>query len=287
MQEHVELRAGPKVLRGMLHRPRPTSGSGGRAGDAEGAAPGEGASPLDIGAAPLLVVFHGFTGTKVENHFIYPKLSRNLERSGIASLRFDFSGSGESDGEFRDMTLSGELEEARRIWDFALALGGVDRDALFLLGHSMGGLVAGMLAAEKNPRGLLLLAPAGNMPDIVRDTLARKTVAVDSQGDSDIGGLVLGRGFLPDLLALDPPEASRKYRGPVCVIHGTADPVVPEAVSRQWFSSFPGATSFVALEGAGHNYDSLAYEERIFSTVGSFILGRGGPGRPLRARDSV
>jgi uncharacterized protein len=252
VQEAVELKIGDKILRGMFHLP--AAASGGRA------------------ASPLLVVFHGFTGTKVENHFIYPKLCRSLEERGIASLRFDFSGSGESDGDFRDMTLSGELEEARLIWDFALGLPRIDPGSVFLLGHSMGGLVAGMQAAEKGPRGLILIAPAGNMPDIARGYLRDKTVAVDARGDRDIGGLVLGRDFLSDLLSLDPLGKSQEYGGPVCVLQGTADPVVPESVGRQWFSSFPGARSFVALEGAGHNYDSIAYEERIFSTVGNFIL---------------
>jgi pimeloyl-ACP methyl ester carboxylesterase len=260
VQEAVELEIGGKALRGMFHLPaargmlhEPAEASSGHA------------------APPLLIIFHGFTGTKVESHFIYPKLCRSLEGQGIASLRFDFSGSGESDGDFRDMTLSGELEEARRIWDFALGLPRIDPESVFILGHSMGGLVAGMLAAEKGPRGLVLIAPAGNMPDIARGYLREKTVAVDARGDHDIGGLVLGRGFLPDLLALDPLGVSREYGGPVCVLQGTADPVVPESVGRQWFSSFPGARSFVPLEGAGHNYDSIAYEERIFSTVGDFI----------------
>jgi uncharacterized protein len=261
VQKAVELKIGDKTLRGMFHKP---------AGRGMPHAP----SPVPGGdrAPPLLIIFHGFTGTKVENHFLYPKLCRRLEARGIASLRFDFSGSGESDGDFRDMTLSGELEEARLIWDFALGLPRTDPGSVFILGHSMGGLVAGMLAAEKGPRGLVLIAPAGNMPDIARDTLREKTIAVDAEGGSDIGGLVLGRGFLPDLLELDPLGKSRAYRGPVRLLQGTADPVVPESVARLWLSSFPGSTSFVPLEGAGHNYDSIAYEERIFSTVGDFIL---------------
>jgi hypothetical protein len=256
MQEHVELLVGENVLRGMLHWPAANA-----AKLAEKA-----------GGIPLLLIFHGFTGTKVENHFIYPKLCRSLERAGVASLRFDFSGSGESDGEFRNMTLSGELEEARNIWDFALGLHGIDQGSVFILGHSMGGLVAGMLAAEKEPKGLILLAPAGNMADIAYETLLRRTIAEDPRGGSDIGGLILGRGFLPDLNGMDPLALSKKYLGAVLIIHGTADPVVPEVVSKQWFSSFSGAARYIALKGAGHNYDSIAYEERIFTEVENFII---------------
>lgn len=250
MQESIELAVPRGILRGMVHRPPA----------------GEGAHH------PLLIVFHGFTGTKVDNHFIYPKLCRSLEARGIASLRFDFSGSGESDGDFRDMTLSGELDEARRIFDFAQGLAGIDPRSIFLLGHSMGGLVAGMLAAEKAPAGLVLLAPAGNIDAIISERLRAGRPLEDAPGCRDIGGLVLGREFLPDLRGMNPLGLSARYAGPVMVVQGSADPVVPEEVSRLWYSRFPGAARYIVLEGAGHNYDSIAFEERIFREIGDFVV---------------
>ena len=53
--------------------------------------------------------------------------SRLLARQGIASARFDFLGSGESDGEFQDMTLSGEIADAGAILDWLGRVRGVDR----------------------------------------------------------------------------------------------------------------------------------------------------------------
>ncbi|KLU63127.1 hypothetical protein CEB3_c04770 [Peptococcaceae bacterium CEB3] len=47
---------------------------------------------------PAVILFHGFTGTKLEPHRLLLKISHALEKLGFASFRFDFLGSGESDG---------------------------------------------------------------------------------------------------------------------------------------------------------------------------------------------
>src|SRR2546426_5960176 len=51
---------------------------------------------------PGVVLFHGFTGDRMESHWLFVKCSRALALAGIASLRFDFYGSGESEGEFSE-----------------------------------------------------------------------------------------------------------------------------------------------------------------------------------------
>jgi alpha/beta superfamily hydrolase len=50
-------------------------------------------------------MFHGFTGSKIEAHRFFVKLARSLSDSGFIILRFDFRCSGDSDGEFEDITL--------------------------------------------------------------------------------------------------------------------------------------------------------------------------------------
>ena len=57
-------------------------------------------------------------------------------------FRFDFSGSGESDGSFYDMTVSREEKEVEMIHDFAKMKYYVDKDRLYWIGHSLGGVLA-------------------------------------------------------------------------------------------------------------------------------------------------
>jgi alpha/beta superfamily hydrolase len=71
---------------------------------------------------------------------------------GYVVIRFDFSGTGESDGSFYDMTLTRELKEARLIVDFTNTLSYIDKNEISGYGHSLGGVIATLLACELKPK---------------------------------------------------------------------------------------------------------------------------------------
>lgn len=67
-------------------------------------------------------------------------LPRVLEANGIACLRFDFYGCGESDGEFEEMTFTGLLEDTQDVYEWLKGQDFVDTDKIILSGQSMGGI---------------------------------------------------------------------------------------------------------------------------------------------------
>ena len=73
----------------------------------------------------LIVMFHGFTGNKSEHAYHFRNISRIMSKEGFASMRLDFSGNGESDGEFKDFTFDTLYSEAKQMIDFALNYQGV------------------------------------------------------------------------------------------------------------------------------------------------------------------
>lgn len=86
-----------------------------------------------------------------------------LVEQGYAVLRLDFDGYGKSEGAQVTNTVPGMIQDAMAVWEYASALPYVHR--IFLLGHSQGGVVAGMLAgrlekAGTPPAALIQLAPA-------------------------------------------------------------------------------------------------------------------------------
>ena len=100
-------------------------------------------SPANSDAlCPAVVLFHGFTGTKVEPHRIFVKTARELTALGFYALRFDFRGSGDSGGDFSEMTISGEISDAIKSIDVLTAMQGVDPERIGILGLRMGGGVA-------------------------------------------------------------------------------------------------------------------------------------------------
>lgn len=251
MQKAVEIQSKNLTLRGMLHIPDGT-----------------------VGKVPIVCIFHGFTGNKMEPHFIFVKLSRMLEAKGIASVRFDFGGSGESDGDFIDMTLSKELGEAKDILDYAKSLNFVDKNRIGVLGLSMGGAVASMLAGERKEdvQSLCLWAPAGNMGELVlRGRTEEDINSMRNLGYCDIGGLLLGKDFLDDVISLDIFSKSAAYDKNVLLLHGDKDQAVPISTSERYLEIYETRAVLHVIAGGDHTFNRRSWEEEVLDyTIGFF-----------------
>ena len=119
--------------------------------------------PAEAGKKPSAVIlFHGFTGCKSEKYFLLSRLSKALAEAGVASLRFDFGGTAESDGDFSDVTPRTEIEDGLAIVNFAKSLKEIDTERIGLLGFSLGGFVAANVAGTvpKELERLILISPA-------------------------------------------------------------------------------------------------------------------------------
>lgn len=247
MQKHVEIGYDGPVLRGMLHLPDNTKGR-----------------------VPGVIMFHGFTGNKMESHFIFVKLSRALEKAGIASVRFDFYGSGESDGMFQEMTPDTELRDARAILDYVRGLNAIDSQRIGICGLSMGGYIAGITAGDcrENVKALCLLAPAGNIKEIFeRDMSMGKKVG---ENLFDIGGLVLNAAARDSAAGIDHLQRTSMFDKRTCIIHGTNDNSVPYSVGLQYRDVLKNS-EFYSIEGADHTFTSFEWETRVIEIVTEFF----------------
>ncbi|WP_436664149.1 alpha/beta hydrolase family protein [Alicyclobacillus acidoterrestris] len=254
MQRAITLEVEGMTLRGMEHVP-------------------EGAEQNPV---PAVILFHGFTGTKLEPHRLFLKISRALEAQGIASFRFDFMGSGESDGDFEDMTASTEIRDAKEILAMVRRDKRILQDKVSLLGLSMGGYVAGIVAGDLPDavHKLMLLAPAGNLRDIMQAVAAESGVQ-DDMREFDHGGDVVGRGLYEDVMRIDGFARAKPFRGPVLLVHGTGDSVVPYQVSVKYRDDVYGdAAELQLIEGADHTFNSRPWEQEVIRRVVSFATAK-------------
>jgi len=114
----------------------------------------------------LAILMHGFTADRgLEPNQLLYQLAHNFAEKGLATLRFDFNGLGQSDGKFEDMTVLNEIADGKAILDYARQIEGVED--IYLLGHSQGGVVASMLAGYYHEKidKLVLMAPAATLKD--------------------------------------------------------------------------------------------------------------------------
>ena len=204
---------------------------------------------------PLVIVIHGFTGNMEERHIV--ALSQMFNRIGCTTLRVDMYGHGQSDGSFEKHTLYKWLTNALTVIDFAKKLNGVSE--IYLCGHSQGGLTVLLAAAMKHEiiKGIILMSPAFIIPDG-----ARKGYLLDCSFDPERipDRIVSDRGFVLDgnyfrvAQTIHVEDAIKKFRGPVCLVHGEKDKTVPVQCSIKVHDSCSNA-ELTILPDDTHCYD--------------------------------
>ncbi len=219
--------------------------------------------PAEAGKKPSAVIlFHGFTGCKSEKYFLLSRLSKALAEAGVASLRFDFGGTAESDGDFSDVTPRTEIEDGLAIVNFAKSLKEIDTERIGLLGFSLGGFVAANVAGTvpKELERLILISPA-------MSTHKKMEKMYMETGSCGRGSLVLDRKFFEDGNKIDVMEASSHYEGPVTIIQGTIDTAVTPDTALLYKNNFRNAQLHY-IEGAVHSYDSPEH----FKALKDFVV---------------
>ncbi len=209
------------------------------------------------GHCPMVILMHGIFSSK--DYGPMPQLAKGLAKAGIASIRFDFDGHGKSEGRKQDMTIEKELADARAIWDYVRGLPYVS--AIGLLGHSQGGVVASMTAGRladeggAAPTGLVLLAPGSVIKEACQGGKffnARFDPKNPPEYIRCWGMYKLGREYLVTTQQLDIYGTSASYTGPVLLLHGDNDGIVPMWCSERFLQTYGNHATLQVVEGENH-----------------------------------
>lgn len=204
---------------------------------------------------PLVMILHGLNSQKEMPLLV--QIANNLEQAGIASVRFDFNGHGQSEGKFEDMTVLNELEDAKKVYQYVSGLPEVE--SVSLTGHSQGGVVAGMLAGklgEAKIKSIALMAPAG----CLRDNAEKGDFFGIKYDVSDLpqyiplfDGHIIGKNYLKTAKTLPIYETSAKYKGPVYILHSKNDEIVPYEYGVRYEKIYENC-HLDSPEGFDHNF---------------------------------
>ncbi len=189
---------------------------------------------------PIVIICHGFTSQK--EFTVLKNIADFLEADGIASIRFDFNGHGESEGRFQDMTVLNEIEDLKKVYEYVRTLPEVT--SISLAGHSQGGVVSSMTAGElgEKIKSIVLLAPAAVLrDDAIRGNLFGSIFNPLNPPEyiEIFNGLKVGKNYPITARDLQIYETASKYKGYALMIHGTGDNVVPYTYSLRYHEIWP------------------------------------------------
>jgi putative redox protein len=181
------------------------------------------------------------------------RIAGALAERGIAVLRFDFTGLGESEGEFDHTTFSSNVADLVAAADWLRQTHQAPR---ILIGHSLGG--AAVLSAapqiEESVAVATIGAPAD--PGHVRQLLAEVTPEIEARGEAEV--VLAGRKFtiqqqfLHDLERQDLATQVGQLGRALAVFHSPQDTIVGIENAAQLFQAAKHPKSFVSLDGADH-----------------------------------
>lgn len=212
---------------------------------------------------PVIIFCHGFTGEKVGGNQFVLRLAQAVEAAGYAAVRFDFSGSGESAGEFaRDTTISGWKDDLRTVVEWVSEQSAFRESPKYLLGHSLGGCIV-LLHDDGNipVAGRMALAPVIHPKENFHDSILGPDLWAAAESGETIShfygkGMSLQPDFVRDLIENEhsPLKACRTYDTPVLLLHGTADTAVPAEGSRQFAHVYEGPVTLCLIHEADHSF---------------------------------
>ena len=222
----------------------------------------------DTDRCPLVIILHGFGSAKNRIHTI--QSAEAMRDAGFATLRLDLFGHGESGGEFRKHTLYHWISNTMAVIDSVRAQGWTD---LYLSGHSQGGLVAALVAGMETDRirGPILRSPGFMIPRGAREgELLGYSFDPDCIPDSVElpQGVTLDGNYIRVAQTIRAEKTAERFRGPVLIIHGDEDAVVPAEDSRRMAVRYADCELDV-VRGETHHFDR--HPEEMQALIRNFM----------------
>lgn len=219
---------------------------------------------------PLVILSHGFGG----NHAGNQDYSDYFVKHGLATYNLDFCGGGwgsKSAGTMLEMSVLTEAEDLNAAVDYFLA------DSRFscvmLWGGSQGGFVSGYVSAQRpeDIRAVVLEFPAIVLQD---DAKARANPDGSFPETSKALGMTISRKYNEDAVSFDFYEHITAYTGPVLILHGDKDAIVPLRYSERAKEVYANA-ELIVYPGQGHGFMGRARKDAMEQEASFFMKHAG------------
>lgn len=203
---------------------------------------------------------HCFTCNK--NFHAPSKISKTLASKGFGVLRFDFTGLGDSEGDFEDTSFSGNVEDLIAAADF---LEKEYNAPTLIIGHSLGGAAA-LFAAKRidSVKAMVTINSPSNLSH-VKKHFESSLSEIEKEGSANIniGGrsFRIKKTFIDDLEKNNDKEGFNEIRKPLLIMHSPQDEIVSIDHAEELYKAAWHPKSFISLDGADHMLSNKADSE--------------------------
>jgi alpha/beta superfamily hydrolase len=227
----------------------------------------------------VIIVCHGYKGNK-DGNFV-KEFCLSLNREGMNAFRFDFSGSGESEGRFEDATYSKEISDLKCIIDYFYKMG----FSIGLVGHSMGATIC-LMEASTDPRIKFITAVSGVTHTA---TFRQRFVKLYAKSEKEFDDAMrqngfyefydeekktwykVTLGFFADIIKQNPLEAVKSVHVPVLIVHGDKDDRIDIQESKDLLKAANEPKKMLTIKGADHRFSDKEIYLKMVKKVITWI----------------
>lgn len=236
------------------------------------------AGTLHLPASPAgdgVIFGHCFTCSRHTS--ILRETARKLTERGISALRFDFSGNGQSDGDFINTAYTRHIGEMKTALQF-LSSKGVSRFGL--AGHSMGAAISILAAAQMDEMANIsgVCALSGRLGGLDPEGAFTAEQMSELRKTGHVGFLSRGRrlmlsnAFFEDAARYDILKTIAAFSPPLLVIHGDQDEIIPVANAWAAKAHNPRATLEI-IAGADHMFSDNPLRDKVADLAAAWFQG--------------
>jgi uncharacterized protein len=222
----------------------------------------------------IVIICHGFGANKNKPWKL--RLAQELAAAGMPSLRFDFSGNGESEGTFEQATYSKELSDLFTVINWVLYQGFTK---IYLVGHSMAGSIVIRAASERHGiagvidiEGVVYVADfeKRNFNAQQKEELQRTSRTSYVKKDGTI--LPVTQTFIDDTKTWNVLQTVKHLKCPLLIVHGDKDVSIPLQDSKDLYWEATCEKSMEVLPGCDHYFRSEIEQNLLARTITRWVM---------------
>jgi uncharacterized OsmC-like protein/esterase/lipase len=224
--------------------------------------------PADNHPHNYVIFAHCFTCNKNLN--AVRNIILGMTKKGFAVLSFDFTGLGQSEGDFSDTNFSSNIEDLIKASNY---LKENYKEASLLVGHSLGGAAVLMAANKIDSITAIATIGAPAQADHVLNLIEDKKEEIQKNGEAkvNIGGrpFKIKKQFLDDLQSRDNLKKIEDLRKSILILHSPQDQTVDISNAATIYEKAHHPKSFISLDGADHllsNKEDSIYAGEVIAT---------------------
>lgn len=214
---------------------------------------------------------HCFTCNK--NLINVKYISEALSEKRIAVLRFDFSGLGDSQGNFAETDFSSNIDDLLRAADFLTHNYEAPK---LLVGHSLGGAASIVAAGQLESVKAISLLGTPSTLDHIKRLFVNKMDEIAQNGSAmiDVAGreVEIGKGFVDDLANYNIKKSLNQLNKPLLILHSPQDEMVNISHATEIFMAARHPKSFIALDGIDHLVKNIKDARYVGSLIGEWAM---------------